>query len=113
MNRLKTIKLERWNRRGTLNVELTSPWSLVQSRMIPAHPGDDWNPCFPGNLVEVSLHVWLSDLSSRVVVRGADDTVVERDQGLSEGLDLFLMITQGTCPAYYELLSPGWSFVGA
>lgn len=67
---------------------------MAQRRYIQAHfrrrypTADDWHPNFPRNTVEIvaySYHNTIlgADGMIRVVVRGADDTLMERDERLS------------------------------
>lgn len=50
---------------------------------------DDWAPNFPRNCVEITVHVYYTSIDPakgmiRIVVRGADDTLMEKDYFLPE-----------------------------
>lgn len=50
---------------------------------------DDWSPNFPRNCVEITVHVYYTSIDPkkgmiRIVVRGADDTSMEKDIFLPE-----------------------------
>lgn len=67
---------------------------MAQRRYIQAHfrrrypTADDWHPNFPRNTVEIVAYSYHNTILGaegmiRLVVRGADDTLMERDERLS------------------------------
>ena len=90
------------------------PGRSTQRAEVLAHHGpggyEDWHPCLPGSRVRVTLSVDLADLRAHVSIWGADDTGVERECDLAEGLDLYARIAPRTCPPRASLLGPRWRF---
>lgn len=75
---------------------------------------DDWSPNFPRNCVEVAVYAYYTSIDPnkgmiRIVVRGADDTLMEKDMFLPESeYDNKLKEVQFWCNGLPNPLTKEW-----